>query len=194
MQDQNNQDNVNISKFYCRIEIFCNSNLKILGFNRDKCFDVRDDSDYNQDDDYDVFAKEFDNFTSVIDSLCEIELAWEKLQSYRKDISESDVEYGASVMIYNQWKSGLYIGMYDNRWALPRLSPYTNEWKENYARSVMNKSGSLVILHIPFYHEQFMDDFISKDKACSLLKEWLEKNEYAVDFNENEVIRYLQHF
>jgi hypothetical protein len=191
MQDQDSKADKDIAKFYCRIETFCISNINLSEFKKEKCFSIKDNINYNQKKEYDVFAKEFNDFNPVVSCLYEIESAWKILQE-GKEVIEDCMELGASIMIYNQCKIDLYIGMYNNKWFLSHLSKYTNEWKENYSRNIKNNSGGSVILHIPFYQDEDIDEFISKEKVCALLKEWLETSKYAVDFDSNEKITYMK--
>jgi hypothetical protein len=190
MKDRND-DNKNIIQFYCRVEVFCSSKIELSELNRGKCFAVKDEDDYNQKKEYDVFAREFYDYDSVINCLYKIESAWKILQ---KGIERADncMGCGASVMIYNQWMSELYIGMYNDRWFLSHLSEYTNEWKENYAIDIKTNSESSVVLHIPFYQDENTDEFISKQRVCALLKEWLETNKRNVDFDGSEKIAYME--
>jgi hypothetical protein len=191
MQNQGSKIDKSIGNFYSRVEVFCVSSLNLTGFIREKCFDIKNNIDYNQKKEYDVFAKEFSDCQSTLNCIYEIETVWKKSQE-----GQNKPEYctpsGASIMVYNQWELDLYIGIYDDKWFLSSLSEYTNEWKKNYAENVKNKSGGSVILYIPFYQDIDADEFISKERVCALLKEWLETSEYAVDFDGNEKITYMK--
>ncbi len=178
-------------QFYSRLEVFCNCNLYLPNFKKEVCFRVKDDVGYNKDLNYSVNCVEFSDFDSTINCLYQIESAWEILRK-GKEVSEDCMETGASIMIYNQSKLNLYIGMSKNKWFLSHLSKYTNEWKENYSKNIKNNSGSSVILYIPFCQDENTDEFISKERVCALLKEWLQTGKYAVDFDGNEKIAYME--
>jgi hypothetical protein len=63
-------DKINDSNiFYSRLEVFSTSNIILDGFRREKCFAIKNNSRYNQEKEYDVYAQELDNFDSVINCL-----------------------------------------------------------------------------------------------------------------------------
>jgi hypothetical protein len=179
------------NKFYSRLEIFCNFSIDLPGFKKEKCFSIKDDTYYNFRKEYDVYAQEFDNFDAVINCLYEIEQAWKTLKIARK-LDDIYQNICGSVMIYNRWEINLNIGMYADRWMLSDSSKYTNEWKDNLSKFGRNsREITAFIPHCEVYDES---EFISKEKVCLLIKQYLEENNWNGDFDYESYYEYLLEF
>jgi hypothetical protein len=185
-------DNKDYELFYSRIEIFCTSNIVLPSFNKDKCFYVRNSDNYNQLKKYEVCAREFNDYNSTIDCLYEIEKIWKNMGIVNSLQYPNFTDECASIIIYNRWGLDLAIGMYRDRWLLSLCSKYTYEWKENRAKNTRNEEEKMIVLRIPYCQEESEDEFISKEKVCSLLKKWLETNDRSGDFDGNQRIAYMK--
>jgi hypothetical protein len=184
-------DNKDYELFYSRIEIFCKSNIVLPSFNKAKCFRVKDSDDYSQLKEYEVCAREFDDYNSTIDCLYEVEKVWKNMGIMNSLQYPNFTDECASIIIYNRWGLDLAVGMYRDRWLLSLYSKYTYEWKENFAKNA-RKEEKMMVLRIPYYQEESEDEFISKEKVCSLLEKWLETNDQSGDFDGNQRIAYME--
>jgi hypothetical protein len=184
-------ENKDCEQFYSRIEVFCISNLILPDFNRGKCFRVRNNENYNQLKEYEVYTREFNDYNSTIDCLYEIEKTWENMGIVNSIQYPNTTDECASILIYNRWGLDLAVGMYKDRWLLSLYSKYTYGWKENFAKNAKVEEKTIV-LRIPYYEEESEDEFISKEKVCSLLMKWLEENDQSGDFDGDRRIAYME--
>ncbi|PSB54477.1 hypothetical protein C7B77_18060 [Chamaesiphon polymorphus CCALA 037] len=168
--------------------------MTFLDFMKEKCLQVKDDSYFDDIEDYVIYAKEFDNLDSVIDCIYEIEKTWKNSNKKETLWVDGVTEYERcnSIMIYNQWKNHLTINIYLDRWMLSGISSLTNEWKENLknAKGEINRIYSKVVE----WKSNDESEFISRQKACSLLKKWLRTNDWEGDFDHKEYCNYRHEY
>ncbi|MGL5873451.1 MAG: hypothetical protein ACRC2R_13975 [Xenococcaceae cyanobacterium] len=82
----------------------------------------------------------------------------------------------------------MVVGVSDSGWTIPGSSRYTIEYRNNQiklGKYDITKEKKF-LFYLPEYTEFSSSDFISKETACSLLKEWLDTGEYTqYFFNES---------
>jgi hypothetical protein len=179
------------NEFYCKIEIFCFSNIILPEFVKGICFKIKDDDYYNFREEYSVYTKDFYEYQSVIDCLNIVNKQFNDIKYQNMDKKQCE-----SVLLYNKWrKSPLDLSMYGDKWMLLHRSILTNEWKENLDR--FGREQETVITRIPYYEEYEWCEFISKERVYLLVKDFLEKgNSYKQigDFDEDNYNKYLHDF
>lgn len=177
----------NHNDFYCKIEIFCFSNILLPGFAKEKCFAIKDDNYYNFREEYDVYAQDFFDYRSVIDCLNIINERFNNIKY--QNISTKQCE---SILIYNKWNLDLKLSMYSNRWMLSCSSRLTNEWKDNLDK--FGREQETVTTRVPHYEEYDFCEFISRERVCQLIRNFLDKNDWNGDFDISKSYDYSAKF
>jgi hypothetical protein len=177
--------NVDISS-YCRLEFFCFLGLEKSGISKkEKCFLFQDFSEFIDNENYDVYAEDYDNISSVISRISEIgkefdtkyHLGFQNYWNVMIDENEEEQEIGAaSVMLYNKWGNDLIVAVLFDKWMIPS---HTYESYENYKYRNNNKRS--VILQLPDYSMFSENEFISNKVASLMIKEWLDTNDIDTD-------------
>jgi hypothetical protein len=179
-----------VNIFYSRLEIFCDPNTAFSDFIKEKCLQVKDDSYFDNIEIYNIYAKEFNSLDSVMEDIYELERTWENTNKKGVVCIDESKEYEQcnSIIIYNQWENYLTINIYFDRWMISGLSMLTNEWKEN----LKNANGKTKQIYSDVLEGNLNDEceFISRQKACFLLKNWLQTNDKKGDFEYNEYHSY----
>ncbi|WP_146138420.1 hypothetical protein [Chamaesiphon polymorphus] len=167
--------------------------MKPNNFIKSRHSDIEDIEYYNSVTVYDVYSRNFDDYKSVIECLHEVEEIY-KTEIFSLENNDALKNYCFSLFIYNKWKSSLRICMHLNKWRLGGVSLLTNEWKENLQK--LDDFPNYVWVRTPENDDIDFDEceFISKEKACLLLYEWLETNEYSKDLTYEEYSSYRNEF
>jgi hypothetical protein len=177
-------------EFYCRLEISCFFNIMPEQFVKARCLEIHNNQQYDSITDYDVYSRDFDDYESVIKCLYDIEDIYETKASADNDISSN---YCISIYIYNRWESPLHIAMYLNKWMLGGISLLTNEWKENLEK--LDRLPNYIWTRMPGDDMDFEEcEFISKEKVCLLLNEWLEIGKCNKDLTYRQHNDYMNEF
>ncbi len=84
--------------------------------------------------------------------------------------------------------------MHLNKWMLGGVSLFTDEWKENLQK--LDYFTNYVWTRTPENDDIDFDEceFISKEKVCLLLNEWLETNEYSQELTYEQYSNYMHEF
>jgi hypothetical protein len=177
--------------FYCKIEIFCFSNVFLPGFIKEKCFKIKDNDYYSFREEYNVYTKSFCEYQPIIDCLNIINEQFNNINYQSLGTKQCE-----SILIYNKWrKSPLYLSMYGNKWMLLHRSRLTNEWKENLDK--FGREQETIVTRIPYYEEYEWCEFISKERVYLLVKDFLDRGDlYKLigDFDERKYHEYLDDF
>jgi len=170
---------------YCRLELFCIYALEeCQNLKKERCFFIKDDNNFNNIKEYDVYVENFQNFKSVVNRIIELNEIWHKSElkkCWAEEIGENII---ISVMLYNCQKDNMTIGISEAGWIMPGFSYYTQEYENNLIRlgkPDIKKERSFV-LYSPQYTEFSESDFIPQEAACSLIKEWLDTGTYLKYF------------
>jgi hypothetical protein len=185
---------IEVDSFYSRLEISSDSNINFPGFVKDKCLHVKGNSYDDDVEKYNIYFKEFNDLNSVIECINQVEIIWKNAHRKGTILVDDYKEYERcdSILIYNQWKDYLTLNIYLDRWMLSGLSSLTNEWKEN----LKNAKGKVNEIYSEVLEWEINDEceFIPKQKACSLLENWLQTNERKGDFDYNKYYNYRHEY
>jgi hypothetical protein len=188
------------SKIYCILEHFCLYQIE------DRQSLKKAKSIYLSQDDVDVYVyvEEYQNFQTLEARIVELNQIWrqrypekekywtqEEKEAYYQDsiVYDRVRDIYLAVLLYNRWGDHMVVGVSDSGWTIPGSSRYTIEYKNNQiklGKYDITKEKQF-LFYLPEYTEFSSSDFISKETACSLLKEWLDTGEYTqYFFNESD--------
>jgi hypothetical protein len=167
---------------YCRLEFFCFLGIDKIGISKkEKCLLSQDFLEYINNEDYDVYAEDYDDISSVISRISEIgneydikyHLEYPDYWNEPIDPNGDEQEIGAaSVMLYNQWGKYIIVAVLFDKWMIPS---HTYESYENYKHR--NNDIISVVLQTPEYSMFSEKQFMSNKIASLMIKEWLETND-----------------